>query len=237
MHDDLQSVLSLWETDRATLAVEERLAALDEAIKTAAARLAQIAAEDAEIEARRKALTEEEATLQRRLTDVSTRRARTQTLIDAGKAADFLVATRQVETMAAQADELETRILEILEELETLAARSAALTRSRTLAEARHREALADRDAQSPGYREELERLAVERAPRWARLVRDDQNRYRNLRTRNQVPIAVLRENTCTACRRSVPPQTVNEIHRGAKVHLCLSCLRWLVEPAFIAEE
>lgn len=237
MHDDLQAVLSLWERDRATLAIEERLAALDEAIRAAAERLEQIARQRAELEARRAALNEEERVLQKRLTDVSTRRIRTRELIDSGRATDYLVATRQVESMATQQDELETRILEILEEVEGIDAGLAGLERSTTLGVARHREALADRERELPLHNAELARLAAERAPRWERLIRDEQNRYRNLRLRNQVPIALLVEDTCASCRRSVPPQTVNEIHRGAKVHHCLSCLRWLVEPSFVSED
>ncbi len=230
MHDDLQAILTLWENDRAALLAEERLSALDAAIQAATTRLAELAADRAALEARRTALNTEDRDLQRRLSDVITRRQRTQALIDAGKATDFLVATRQVEAMAGQQDELETRALEIMEELETLAARETELQRSTTLAEARHREALADRDAQSPGHRDELARLAQAREPLWTRLLREDQNRYRNLRARGQIPVSRMVDSTCSACRRAVPPQTIQEIRRAIKVHCCLGCYRWLYE-------
>lgn len=230
MHEELSAVIRLWETDRAALAAEERLAALDAAISAAAARVAQVGVERAAVDARRAKLATEERELQKRLDDVSTRRARTQALIDAGKATDFLVATRQVEAMAAQKDELETHILEILEEQEGLAARQQELDRSATLAAAREREARADREAQADGLRAELARLAEERGPRWGALHREAQTRYRNLRTLKQKPLSLLASSTCTACHRSIPPQMVNELRRGLRAHTCPGCLRWLYE-------
>lgn len=231
MQDDLRAVLALWEVDHAILVAEERLASLDAAIKAAEERVAQVAAERAEVEARRAALTEEESALQKRLDDTTTRRVRTQALIDSGKATDFLVATRQVEAAKVQGDELETRILEILDELESLAGRQDELGRSATLAAARAREARADRDAAAPDLHAELARLGAARETRWKALLRDDQNRYRNLRAQNLTPVARLTGTVCSGCRREVPPQVVYEIRRGMKNHHCRSCGRWLYEP------
>lgn len=230
MHDDLVAIIALWGTDRQTLGLEERLAALEGAITATAARQAEVAAERAALVERQAALRGEEATLSKRLDDATTRKLRTQALIDAGKATDFLVATRQVETAAAAADELETRILEIMEEQEALSQKLADNARSGVLAEARHREALRDREAQAPGLRAEIEALAARRPPQWAALPREEQNRYRNLRKLGLRPLASMVGEVCTGCRMQVPPQMVHEIRHGHRTHLCRGCGRWLVE-------
>lgn len=230
MQDELVAIIALWGTDRQALGLEERLAALDAAVTATAERQALVAAERRALEDRQSTLRAEEKTQSKRLDDATTRKQRTQALIDAGKATDFLVATRQVEAAAAAADELETRILEILEELESLAAKLVDNARSGVLADARHREALLDREAQAPGLRAQLAELATRRQPQWERLTRDEQNRYRNLRTLNLRPVSRLAGEICTGCRRQVAPQMALEVKRGDRVHHCRSCGRWLVD-------
>ena len=232
MHDDLLAIIALWEADQALAKAQEAIRAREVAITEATAREAEIAAGRAEIAAKKKALGIEEQTLQRRLDDATTRKERTQALIDGGKATDFLTATRQVETAKEQISTLETAILTLMEEGETLAARDGELARSAVLWAARHREAIADRERDLPAQQEELARCQALREQRWAAVSRNEQSHYKVLRSRGFRPIARFPGGVCEACHMGVPPQMGSEVRRGARAHHCRGCGRWLVEEA-----
>ena len=236
MQEDLQAVLALWKVDKGVARAEDALARLDAAVAACDARLNELAQQRAAIQKRQAEIAASERELNRRLDDASTRRKRTQALIDAGKATDYITATRQVETAAAQVDELEGQLFGLLEEGEQLSARLVELQRSDVLAEARKREALLDREAATPGLKEELARLGGQREGAWTGLTQGDRTRYRNLRTQGLRPVARVSGNACSGCRMAVPFQMLNELKAGSRTHTCRGCNRWLLlnddEPA-----
>lgn len=227
--DELQAVVALWELDKGIARAEEALVRLDGSIAAATARIAEIAAERAEIRARQQVLTDEERGHQRKLDDALTRKRRTQELIDQGLATDYITATRQVATAAAMAEELEGQILVIMEEQEQLVERLEGLQRSDTLAAARQREAELDRDAAVPGIKAEIAQLTTAREAAWELLPVADRSRYKILRAQGLRPVAPIVGGACNGCRQNVPFQVLNELKRGVKAHTCRGCNRWLL--------
>lgn len=229
MQDDLQAVVALWNVDKGIARAEEGLARLDAAIAACDARLAELARERAASNQRLEALAVSERELAKKLDDSSARKQKTQALIDAGKATDYITATRQVENAVAQINDFEGQIFAILEEQEQLQGRLDELGRQDVLAAARKREALLDRDAASPALKDELARLGVARESAWTQLPQGDRTRYRNLRSQGLRPVARVSGTACAGCRMNVPFQMLNELKSGARTHTCRGCNRWLL--------
>lgn len=79
----------------------------------------------------------------------------------------------------------------------------------------------------------EVEQLGRARDGVLARLPANVVKRYQQVAEKRQgVGVSILRGETCTSCKRTIPPQTALMIMKGAVVEACPSCSRFLVHEA-----
>jgi uncharacterized protein len=88
-------------------------------------------------------------------------------------------------------------------------------------------------EAELKTLRGEVDQLGVQRDGVLARLPANIVKRYQQVAVKRQgVGVSILRGETCTSCKRTIPPQTALMIMKGAVVEECPSCNRFLVHEA-----
>ncbi|MBI5243758.1 MAG: hypothetical protein HY922_08765 [Elusimicrobia bacterium] len=141
----------------------------------------------------------------------------------------FRALQTEIDRCKAEAGELETRTLEIMERCDSLLKEEKAKTAKLKAAEAVIQEKISGLEARKS---EDEAKLAVEKTKREALIVGLPGlvlTHYDNVRRRRGgVAVARLNGNTCTVCRMNQPPQVVVNLAKGNVVVCCESCQRIL---------
>jgi hypothetical protein len=205
--------------------IPARRAALDaeEAAARERAAVAKAALESAQLELRRaeSTLREQEAARQRlegQQGQVKSNAAYTALL-------------HEIEAASSGISDTETRILELMDAVQT--ARSQTETAERDLARLE-----ADLRARRQGLDVRAEELAketaladAERASLAAAIEAGVLVRYERILERRRPALVLVQNGVCMGCRVGVPPQRIVEIHAGHDLVTCGSCRRILVLP------
>lgn len=227
MHEDLERIVAIDRLDRSSDQARRARAAAHQSQADAVAALAAagdaLAAAEAALEANRGA----ERALSRRLTDARQAQSRALRVLETG-VGDPEAAQRQHDRSGALIDELETDMLEILEQQDTLVgARDAASQH-----QAATRQALAEAEAAVPPAEAAAEAVltadASARAPLWSALPAELQQRYDDQRAKRRWAVARIREKACNACNTVVQQQHVADLKRGL-IRPCMGCGRFIV--------
>jgi predicted nucleic acid-binding Zn-ribbon protein len=226
VNDELERLVALDTIDRA---IEKHRA-------ERARRLAEATAAHAAVEKARAARAEaqvaldanrvEERAEQRHLEELRAKRASALRVLTTG-AGNPEAAQRQLDTCDALIDQVETRMLEVLERQDGIVAavEAAAQALERATSAARSVDdtvpkmvgeldaAIADLDAQRP--------------PLLADLHREVRNRYDSFRVRGRHAVAHFRGGACEECSMEVHAQHLADLKRG-RLEPCRGCHRWL---------
>jgi len=176
-------------------------------------------------------LSEKEAALERRLKAYLGRRDTTQRLLDQGLAVDFTAASRQLEQCSAIVDELETELLELMEQkddAERLLVEERDRANDAKVAAEKHAQMRCTKDAELVSR---AQTLTGERQARWKEIKPTFLNSYKVLRQRQRTALSVILDGNCSECHISVAPQMALEVLSSRKVLLCRSCHRFLIPP------
>lgn len=177
-----------------------------------------------------KAVREKEAQVQ----DCNTQRGKFQSQTAMVKTnVEYTALLREIEGMSERISVLEDEILSAMEDIEVGTARLAEVEREQSAIEK-------DASARAEEQRRVLEQARTdlaecekEREGLVPRLGAKVAANYERVKARAGTGVANIRDNTCSACHRSIPPETQNRVSAG-ELHSCANCMRILVpsQPA-----
>lgn len=229
MHPDLVAISNVWQRDAALDLLKAEHDGLTGAVTAAQAALDGARATLAAAEATLDRVKKEERANNRSLDEYVQKRDTTRRMIDTGTAPDYAAAQRQLDNCLHIVDELETKGLGLLEELDAAtdavtAGKKAVAAAEATLATAR--EKLAARDAP---IHEESAMLAKAREGAWAELPAIYRTPYHDLRRRKRRALVNVVEGNCVQCHMRIPPQRMVEVATFKAVHTCPGCQGYLL--------
>lgn len=132
--------------------------------------------------------------------------------------------------MREQKSGVETRVLEMFEEEETLKARIAEAAALVEAAKEAAEEKARAIEARAASDRLELERRRAECDRLAAGLPAPITSRFNQLlKAKNGVAVATVHRGACGGCFNALPPQLVNEVRKAEGVQICESCGRMLI--------
>jgi predicted nucleic acid-binding Zn-ribbon protein len=226
----LASLIALQKLDTAAETARQRLAELPAAEAALARQIEQAAADVETARARLAGNQEARRALEKDVAGVDTRLAR----FDSHKSAvktnqEFTALLHEIEVAKKEKDEIEERILMLMEEGDTLGAAvkaaDAAVASARREADETRR-ALA---AEQRSLEEELANLAGARKGEIAGLDAALLARYEQLvKQRRGVAVASMTGETCNACFVRLRPHVTQQIRRNDSIFECESCSRIL---------
>jgi predicted nucleic acid-binding Zn-ribbon protein len=203
---------------------EGRVASLTEATRAQTAAATTARAEHAVLTARQRDLEVKLGAAESKLKDRRMRITRIRNDKELG------LAKREMEILKDEASTLETELVGVMEQAETVGAKADGL-------EAELARLTAERDRESAELKEKVGRLTGEiereRASRaeLAQTIEEDLRRRYEMIFSRRAGLAVVeaRGGICQGCRMHVPPQLFNEIQRNLdRVFICPSCQRIL---------
>ena len=203
---------------------EGRVASLTEATRAQAAAATAARSEHAALTARQRDLESKLGVAEAKLKDRRMRITRIRNDKELG------LAKREMEILKDEASTLETELVGVMEQAETVGAKADGL-------EAELAKLTAERDRESADLKEKVGKLSGEiereRASRTelVKTIEDDlRRRYEMIFSRRGgLAVVEARGGICQGCRMHVPPQLFNEIQRNLdRVFICPSCQRIL---------
>ena len=230
LHSDLILVQRLSSLDGQIDAAIATIRRLEDGVRAAVAAVKKGRAEREAAEAELAALVERERVLTRKLHSYQTQRDRTRSLIDEGKAPDYLVAERQFAQCAELADETEFALLELMEEKEAVEARISAIDQGLRSGHANLDAARQARDAGRPPEEVIVKKLRPERAAAWADFPGEIKGSYEVLRRRGAPTLVFLKGGSCEHCHIQARAQVVIEVERQRGTHRCAGCGAWILD-------
>jgi len=233
MSDELDRLWALHVLDEQAAAHAARLKALPDA-RSASER--QLAGERSALEAH-KARAAEALKVRRQLEKdieaVSVEERKFQSQLPAiKKNEEYTALLHEIQGVRARRSELETRVLERMEEEDTLAARRPALDQAVKAGEEEHARRAAAIDREESEARAALSELETRRAVQIEGLPAATRTRYERVHSsREGRAVVAIVKNACGGCFRSLAPQTLQEAKRRDRVLVCEGCGRMLVWP------
>lgn len=229
IHEDLLVIQRLWSLLEATTQLQQERAAALKEVDRAKAALAEtddaMSTTDAEL---RKRSDVEKQVLQKAESYQQKVRS-TRRLIDEGKASDYLLAQRQLEACTRIADELESEALQLMEAIESLERRMTDLRAARNQRSTHLQQVEHALSVSLPRLDEAIDRLKRERVDAEVAIPASYLDGVRRLQQQHRSLVSTLKDGVCSMCNFSIAPQVVLEVNRGARVHACRHCGRYLV--------
>jgi predicted nucleic acid-binding Zn-ribbon protein len=236
MIDDLAALIALQALDSAADAAHKRInevpgaeRALDEAVETANAAVAQAKAKVDDNNVARRGLEKEVAGIDARMAKFEDHKAAVKTN------QEFQALNHEIEVAEAGKSSLEDQIIVLMDEADTLTATlkgAEAVLKERKDAAATERKALhADRKAQEA----ELARLSGERATAAKAIPPPLLVKYNQIaKNRRGIAVAEMAAGHCTACHVRLRPHVEQQVRRNDSILACDSCQRilYFVPPA-----
>jgi predicted nucleic acid-binding Zn-ribbon protein len=230
MHVDLALISNLWSVDSAMDKLRAEHDSLSGAVRSAVTTLASCEAEVLAATAARDKVVVETRTNDRELAGYVEQRNKTRTMINTGTAPDYAAAERQLAQVLAIVDQLETRSLELMEQLDAATAAKEAAEKERAKAQeslAAARAALGVRDGP---IRVELTALIAKQKIAAAELPSMYRTDYGEQRRRKRPGVTTVGEaGTCTNCGMKARPQHLIEVQLARAVHACSGCGAWFL--------
>lgn len=228
MHPEVEKVWALWEKEQARDVLLSEWRGLHEAKKKLAEEVEAAAAKTADSTAARDAIAADEKQLNRKLESYQKRLARAKKSIDTGTASDFRLAQAQVEQCTAIIDEVETELLEVMEQLED--AQELEKRAQNGEAHLRHRLEAAEKkhDERLPTLKPEFEGATSVRDAAREGLWRDSLSRYDMLRKKKLAVFAYGDGATCSGCHSGMDGTRYSTLHRDVELVTCRHCGRFL---------
>ena len=226
MHPDLVILKQVGELDAALVErqkiIDRQRALLDEL----QGQLDSAATHQQAVETTIKTNRQREHKLNRDMAQFDSRRKSALRVLE-GAGGDPEAAQRQLEQCMSLIDDIETELLELLEEQddhqqELVLAKKAVEDAEQKLADT-HKSAATIIAANE----NEAEQLTTERQDAYLTLDKDIKARYTLLVKKKRYAVAPIKDKTCSACNRVIPAQQISDIKRGI-ILPCRNCGRWL---------
>ena len=227
MHEELFVIRDLNRIDidikRARATLSGMIAAVRSSTDAVAAQKVTIG----EAEASLAAVRDAERQLNRRMEEYTIRRDRTKTMIDEGRAPDFLSARRQLEQCTVIVDDLEVEVLEHMEQREEMEARLVALNEQLERTRQEDQTGRSRYTEASPGLKATVAELTAQRPALLERLNPDHRRIYGDHHRMGREALTHLEEKVCQSCSREAPAQVIMEVNYGKRIHRCRGCDRF----------
>ncbi len=230
MLDALSSLIALQALDSAADAARKRISeipaaerALDAAVATAQAAVAEARVKVHDNTTARRALEKDVATIDARMARFEDHKAAVKTN------QEFQALTHEIAVAQTSKSELEDQIIALLDEADasnaTLKAAEAVLAERRRTADADHKALHADRATQDA----ELTRLSAARTLAAAAVPAAILAKYEQLlKGRKGVAVAAMVNGLCTACHVRLRPNVEQQVRKSDAIVACDSCQRLL---------
>ncbi|MEE2751567.1 MAG: C4-type zinc ribbon domain-containing protein [Myxococcota bacterium] len=228
LHADTLKLITLWDAEVIRDQLLLDIASLQQSIDAAEVALAKAQQDIRLVEEEQEAKKTEEHTHSRRFHTYSKKRDETRELIDTGRAPDYEVAERQYASCAAIADEEETQLLEIMEQLDVISEKLKNTISVSELKEHQRDERKQDQADQLPGLQEQLDAATSVRDAARSDTPKHLMGRYDRLRTKELSCVVPIVSGACSGCRMKVTSVHLAEHKRGATTHHCKNCGRFL---------
>ncbi len=141
---------------------------------------------------------------------------------------------REIEYARVAVSERETRILELMDEIDAAGSRLAKVEAEGSAVRARVEAEETAIETRAQALEKELTRARGERAQLEGLLDRALIVRYERIAKARTPAIAIAADELCLGCRVRIPPQTYNDAIRGESIVECGSCHRILVYEALL---
>jgi predicted nucleic acid-binding Zn-ribbon protein len=142
--------------------------------------------------------------------------------------AEYTALLHEIDEAQAHISAAEEEVLLAMEEADALRARQAQVQREQSALELDLRRRVEECRAQLAKAHERRAFVERERDALLPKLGAEIERSYRRVASRGGTPVAKLVGESCSACHRSVPPETRNRVRKG-ELHTCQNCLAILV--------
>ncbi len=230
LHPDILAVQRVYVLDSRIDEAIASITRLEDAIRKAVARVRAGRQTRESVKAELAEVDKEEARLEKRIDAYTAKRDKTQQIIDAGQAPDFLVAQSQLQQCAAIVDDSELELLEVMEAKETIQARLAKVEAQLGIEDGRLKQARGSRDVGRPPLESLVKELRPKRAAAWKLLPTDLRGGYETLRKKKQPVLVSLLDGVCTHCHIEARAQTVIEVVDQKTAHRCRGCSGFVLD-------
>lgn len=169
----------------------------------------------------------QERELSRRVKELTAQRDRTRRLIDAGQAPDYDRAMQQLSQQDDLLDATETEYLETIEGRES--AEEDEVRLKTQLQSDREADAVARQDyrEQAPVLKNSIAQKSKLRPALLDKIEPGRRRQYLDLQQRGMDALTHVVGGACSHCFQSTPPQTINEVRAGRRIHNCRGCGRF----------
>jgi hypothetical protein len=145
---------------------------------------------------------------------------------------EYQALLHEIEAVKGRRSDLETQVLERLEEEEKLTGARPRLEAALTQAEAEVRARLGAIEAAERAGREQLGALDARREAQIAGLPAATRSRYERIHeSRQGRAVVAIDKNACGGCFRALPPQVMQEAKKHDRLLTCEGCGRLVVYP------
>jgi len=154
----------------------------------------------------------------------------TQRLIDTGQAHNFEAAQVQLSQCLLIADQEETALLELMEEMEIAEQRIEDTSTQVALRKRQFDDKQKYLEEQLPNLESELQHAENLRKQQSEKVRSDYLKDYEQLKKKLRHAVVTIQETSCNSCGMEVSSMTLAEHKRGSGVHRCDNCNRFLGE-------
>ncbi len=229
MHEDLQTIVQMWENLHRTDQLKKERGARVEHKRHCGEILEAATARQTSTQADLDRIRANERQVMRKLDSYRKRIKTTRVMIDTGKAPDYRLAARQLESCIEIADDLETQALELWEQREEAEEALQQASDARADAQQALESATTNVEKRSPAIRTELAALAQSLPALEKAVPSAHKGAIRMLRSRGRSLVSQMHNGSCTLCNYAASQQSVNEIEGHHRVHQCRNCQRFIL--------
>jgi uncharacterized protein len=142
---------------------------------------------------------------------------------------EYTTCLREIDSTKKAASQLETQLLQLMEQIETL---EAEVSKYAPQVENRRQaveEELAACDRELVSTEQEIERIKLERDRMASSIPKPLFNNYERVaRLRNGIALSEILNGSCSACRMKVRPAAFSQVRKGDQIIICENCSRIL---------
>jgi len=230
MHPDCKNLVDLQKADQQKDNIEAQISALKAEHIAAEATVRSALEEENQRRKKLNALELREKEHNQRYEKYLQKAKSTQRLIDTGQAHNFEAAQAQLNQCLLIADQEETALLELMEEMELLEVK---IEDTSTMVALRKRQLNTKKeslDDQLPSLESAFTHATNLRDQQAEKVRSDHLKDYEQIRKKLRHAVVTIQESSCNSCGMEVSSMTLAEHKRGSGVHRCDNCNRFLGE-------